>query len=122
VLVIALGTRSSSRRCPWRFWSWHLPARLSGSISQSSHEISGGHFAMVGVLYAVVLAFGVRAVWERFAADDTTSRTEAIAAVPPFFAIPIVPEPIRPAGRRLRCAPTSKQPDAWRGLEGVGTH
>ena len=45
------------------------------------NEIAGFKFATVGVLYAVLLAFAIIVVWEKFSAAETTVVQEAGAAV-----------------------------------------
>src|SRR4051812_5316855 len=63
--------------------------------SKNHNEIAGFLFATVGVLYSIVLAFVVFAVWERFVAADTTVTAEAAAAVIAFRDTQTFPEPIR---------------------------
>jgi hypothetical protein len=46
-----------------------------------NNEVAGFKFAVVGVFYAVLLAFVVIAVWEDFKDTETAVRTEARAAV-----------------------------------------
>src|SRR3954451_12770314 len=64
-------------------------------VSKSHNEIAGFLFATVGVLYSIVLAFVVFAVWERFVEADSTVTAEAAAAVVVFRDIEAFPEPIR---------------------------
>src|ERR1700684_3078379 len=47
----------------------------------TNNEIAGFKFATVGVLYAVLLAFAIIVVWEKFSAAETTVVQEAGAAV-----------------------------------------
>jgi len=42
-----------------------------------NHEVAGFEFATVGVLYAVLLAFAVIVVWEKFAEAERTVAKEA---------------------------------------------
>jgi len=51
------------------------PERLS-----EHNEVAGFNFATVGVLYAVLLAFAIVVVWEKFSAAETTVAEEAGAA------------------------------------------
>ena len=48
---------------------------------RTNNEVAGFKFATVGVLYAVLLAFAVIVVWEKFAEADDDVATEAGAAV-----------------------------------------
>jgi hypothetical protein len=48
---------------------------------RSNNEVAGFKFAVVGVLYAVLLAFAVIVVWEKFAEADNNVAREAGAAV-----------------------------------------
>lgn len=48
---------------------------------RSNNEVAGFKFATVGVLYAVLLAFAVIVVWEKFAEADDHVAAEAGAAV-----------------------------------------
>ncbi len=57
-----------------------------------NNEVAGFKFAVVGVFYAVMLAFVVIAVWEEFRNTETAVRNEAKAAVNLHrvsFALPI---------------------------------
>src|SRR5262245_3449018 len=54
----------------------HVPLdRLS-----SNNEVAGFKFAVVGVIYAVLLAFAIVVVWERFNQADNDVAREAAAA------------------------------------------
>jgi hypothetical protein len=64
-------------------------------VSERHNEIAGFLFATVGVLYSIVLAFIVFAVWERFVEADSTVTAEAAAAVVVFRDTQFFPEPIR---------------------------
>jgi hypothetical protein len=46
----------------------------------TNNEIAGFKFATVGVLYAVLLAFAVIVVWEKFSAAEATAAQEAAGA------------------------------------------
>ena len=45
-----------------------------------NNEVAGCKFAVVGVLYAVLLAFAVIVVWERFSETEGQVATEAGAS------------------------------------------
>src|ERR1700744_2108465 len=47
---------------------------------RTNNEVAGFKFATVGVLYAVLLAFAVIVVWERFSEAEDTVAQEAGAA------------------------------------------
>jgi hypothetical protein len=49
-------------------------------ILSANNEVAGFKFAVVGVLYAVLLAFAVIVVWERFSETDSQVATEAGAS------------------------------------------
>ena len=46
----------------------------------TNNEVAGFKFATVGVLYAVLLAFAIFVVWQRYADAETTVAQEAGAA------------------------------------------
>jgi hypothetical protein len=54
----------------------------------SNNEIAGFKFATVGVLYAVLLAFSIIAVWEKFNDADATVEREASAAATVYHLVP----------------------------------
>jgi hypothetical protein len=54
--------------------------RVSFNSLQSNNEVAGFKFATVGVLYAVLLAFAVVVVWEKFNEADNQVAKEAGAA------------------------------------------
>jgi hypothetical protein len=60
-----------------------LFTRYAYGVSRLSqnNEVAGFKFAVVGVFYAVLLAFVVVAVWETYRSTETAVRTEAKAAV-----------------------------------------
>ena len=47
---------------------------------EKNNEVAGFKFAVVGVLYAVLLAFAIIVVWERFSDAENNVATEAGAA------------------------------------------
>ena len=64
-------------------------------VAEHHNDVAGFLFAMVGVLYAIVLAFVVFAVWQRFSDSDNTVTAEATAAVLAFRDTQTFPEPLR---------------------------
>ena len=64
-------------------------------VSEQHNVVAGVLFQMVGVLYAIVLAFVVFAVWQRFTDADTAVTAEATAAVLAFRDTHAFPEPLR---------------------------
>lgn len=56
-----------------------------------NNEVAGFKFAVIGVLYAVMLAFVVIAVWEDYSATEGAVRDEAKAAVDIFHAVGTIP-------------------------------
>lgn len=61
-------------------------------ISEGHNEIAGFIFATVGVLYAVVLAFVVFAVWERFSAHSDAVSNEAALTVVAYRDTEVLPK------------------------------
>jgi Protein of unknown function (DUF4239) len=61
---------------------WPVVVRRYASLEtlKTNNEVAGFKFAVVGVLYAVLLAFAVIVVWERFAEAETNVAKEAGAA------------------------------------------
>src|SRR5689334_11035300 len=55
--------------------------RLSLERLRANNEVAGFKFATVGVLYAVLLAFAVIVVWEKFGDAESHVADEAGAAV-----------------------------------------
>src|SRR5271154_2940266 len=51
---------------------------------RTNNEVAGFKFATMGVLYAVLLAFAVIVVWEKFSDADSTVAKEAGAAATLF--------------------------------------
>ena len=70
--LIAIGLQVTSR------W-WVGVDRLSGN-----NEVAGFQFAIVGVIYAVLLAFVVIAVWDKFSEGQKTVAQESAAAAALF--------------------------------------
>ena len=68
---------------------------VSFEISKGHNEIAGFVFATVGVLYAVVLAFVVFAVWERYTASQEAVAHEGAVAVAAYRDTQEFPEPRR---------------------------
>jgi hypothetical protein len=58
-----------------------------------NNEVAGFKFAVVGVLYAVMLAFVVVAVWEDYRDTETAVRNEAKAIVDLHQVADVLPEP-----------------------------
>ena len=52
-----------------------------------NNEVAGFKFSVIGVLYAVLLAFVVIAVWENYNATETAIRNEAKAAGTAFLCV-----------------------------------
>jgi len=59
------------------------------------NEVPGFFYAVIGVIYGVMLAFIVLVVWERFAATDEAVTTEAADLVAVFRDTQNFPEPFR---------------------------
>src|SRR5437588_4294411 len=68
---------------------------LKVHIQEGHNDIAGFVFAGVGVVYAVLLAFVVFAVWEQFSAADNVVTQEAAQSVTAFRYTQSFPEPLR---------------------------
>ena len=51
--------------------------RLGVEFIASNHEVAGFKYAVVGVAYAVLLAFVVVGVWEQYEDTDDAAQAEA---------------------------------------------
>lgn len=88
-------------------------------VAEYHNEVAGLLFALLGVLYAIVLAFIVVAVWQRFSDADAAVTAEATAAVLAFRDTQAFPEPLRQeAQEALRRYLTDGVAAEW---EGGGT-
>ncbi|MBV9654938.1 MAG: DUF4239 domain-containing protein [Acetobacteraceae bacterium] len=72
-LVVALTVLSM-------FGPWLVRRRIELERLSTNNEVAGFKFATVGVLYAVLLAFAVIVVWEKFSSAEDDVATEAGAA------------------------------------------
>ena len=95
-------------------------------LLERNNEVAGFKFAVVGVLYAVLLAFAVIVVWERFSETEAQVATEAGAAATLYrLADGVSP----PAGPGIHAAITTylhsvigeEWPAMKRGEENIGT-
>lgn len=80
---------------------------------KQNNEVAGFKYAVVGVLYAVLLAFVVIAVWEDYSETEDSVRDESKAAIDLYHvaaAFPIEGESIRDA---IRNYTTSVYNDSW---------
>lgn len=62
---------------------------------RDANEVPGFFYAVIGVIYGVMLAFIVLVVWERFAATDEAVTTEAADLVAVFRDTQAFPAPLR---------------------------
>jgi hypothetical protein len=69
--------------------------RLMWRPEPDANEVPGFFYAVIGVIYGVLLAFIVLAVWERFAATDEAVTTEAADLVAVYRDTQDFPEPYR---------------------------
>jgi hypothetical protein len=72
-----------------------LVRRYVGRPARDTNEVPGFLYAVVGVIYGVMLAFIVLVVWERYAATDLAVTTEAADLVAVFRDTQAFPEPLR---------------------------
>ena len=72
-----------------------LHKRVRVTVGKGHNEVASVVFATVGVLYAVVLAFVVFAVWERFSETDNAVAGEAAQIVGAYRDTQELPEPLR---------------------------
>jgi hypothetical protein len=82
-------------------------------LSQNN-EVAGFKFAVVGVFYAVTLAFVVIAVWEDYRDTQTAVRNEAKAAVDLFRVAEALPEEGSAIREALVTYVKDVRDDAWR--------
>ena len=92
-----------------------------------NNEVAGFKFAVVGVLYAVLLAFVVVAVWQNYSNTETAVRNEAKAIVDLDQLADELPEPgktlihrhLHSYAKEVRQSEWSSH-GAWRGKPGRG--
>ena len=70
------------------------PARRR-ALKLEHNDVNGQFFAAVAVVYAVLLAFVVFAVWERFSSASQSVTNEAAALVATYREAQALPEPMR---------------------------
>ena len=68
---------------------------IPGETKQPHHDVAGAIFAMVGVLYALILAFVVIVVWENNTAANDNAQIEANDVSRLYFTARALPEPQR---------------------------
>jgi Protein of unknown function (DUF4239) len=74
---------------------FELVHRLVPVVSRQQHnDVAGFIYAALGVIYAVLLALVVIAVWEEYGAADTTVEQEANATAEIFWLGNRLPEPV----------------------------
>jgi hypothetical protein len=78
---------------------WLVQRRVPAEVRHAHNEVAGFISAVVGVIYAVVLAFVAIVVWEQFGEAEATVRHEANAVSDVFRGSLGYPEPLR---RRIR--------------------
>jgi len=87
---------------------------IKPQIVEGHNEIAGFIFATVGVIYAVLLAFMVFAVWERFADADRAVTEEAAALVAAYRSTQTFPDPLRTqAQQAMRAYATTGVQAEW---------
>ena len=79
------------------FWGvmWLAKGRLRFRAVEGHNDITGFVFATVGVLYSVLLAFVVIAVWDKFSATQESVSAEAATMVTAYRDTQTFPEPQR---------------------------
>lgn len=69
--------------------------RYAANRRTADHDVASAIFSMVGVLYAILLAFVVIVVWEAFSAVSDHAQTEANHVSQIYFTARALPEPQR---------------------------
>lgn len=72
-----------------------LADRYAGDRRTADHDVASAIFSMVGVLYAILLAFVVIVVWEAFSAVSDHAQAEANHVSRIYFTSRALPEPQR---------------------------
>jgi hypothetical protein len=80
--------------------------RFGTTFLSLNNEVAGFKYAVVGVLYAVLLAFVVVAVWEDYRDTETAVRNEAKAVIDLHHLASVLPDPGGSSIRRhlIACA------------------
>jgi hypothetical protein len=94
LLTIVYGVLVIGGICLLSFGGLELVERLvSAETRQQHNDVAGFIYAALGVIYAVLLALVVIAVWEQFQAADETVEQEANALAEIFWLAHRLPEP-----------------------------
>ncbi len=84
----------------------------------TNNEVAGFKFATVGVLYAVLLAFSIVVVWEKFNDAEATVQREAAAAATIYHLVPgLAPAQAKDARDALTTYLKSIVTDEWPAME-----
>ena len=73
---------------------------IQSRLSEGHNDVAGFIFATIGVIYAVLLAFVVFAVWDRFSKADDAVSSEAAALVTVYRDAQVLPPPQRHAAQQ----------------------
>jgi uncharacterized integral membrane protein len=94
LLTIVYGVLVVGGVCLASLIGFELVHRLVPTVSrQQSNDVAGFIYAALGVIYAVLLALVVIAVWQEFQAADETVEQEANATAEIFWLAHQLPEP-----------------------------
>ena len=77
--------------------------RLGSTFLSLNNEVAGFKFAVVGVMYAVLLAFVVIVVWEDYRDTEAAVRNEAKAIVDLHQVSSALPDPGGSSEKMARC-------------------
>jgi protein-S-isoprenylcysteine O-methyltransferase Ste14 len=87
---------------------------VPATVRQEHNDVAGFIYAVVGVIYAVLLALVVIAAWEEHEAAETTVREEANELADVFWLAHRLPEPVGPRLQELaRSYATVVAEDEW---------
>lgn len=101
---------------------WYSHRRLSGRVSEGHNDVIVPIYATAGVIYAVLLAFIVIAVWEAFTASTENVADEASALATMYRQSVALPNPERGALREeLRTYTDAVIGREWKEQEHGGT-
>lgn len=86
---------------------------LRAHLKVNHNDVSASFATRMGTVYAVLLAFVVLAVWQRYLAADASVNSEAAALVSAYRAGQSLPEPMRTDAAIALRAYAARLPEEW---------
>lgn len=86
---------------------------IRARIKVEHNDVSGSFATRMGTVYAVLLAFVVLAVWQRYSAADASVNAEAAALVSAYRAAQNLPQPMRTDATGALRAYATRLPEEW---------